>query len=488
MQMTEKITNLHPKDDSSTTIYPNTKSECIIDKDISSYVSGHVPDSALVQKTTESIYTKLDTKIDDTKVELMKEINEVDSTLIDEINERENSDNLIRTDMETADKDLQSKITSLTTELSNETTERKNAISSIQEDLTTLDNSLLSTNGRVNTLENEMVNAHEDISSNKTNIETILSSYIDKSSAQTITGSKTFKQPIRANEIDNENGNAMLRYKETEGKNVVGGINYSLTLMGSDDRPTYSKDGSDFDGKSLALKSDVDSNWDLLMANLGIGRWRNIPLVWFEEQQSYLYDDLFPYFTSLDYYGLSCYPKSSNTTMKINLVTNTNLKTNSYFMAYAGNTDGTSSLIIESNLNLASGSFIFGYNYFKSITGNTKLFKANSSQYRPFYECPYLEEIGEFDMENVEFLSGLFASYSSKLKKISCKNWTSSYLEFSQWTLPAATTDTFVEIFSNLKDMTSSSTTHTIMVSSSVSLSDEQIKVATDKGWIVTKG
>ena len=111
----------------------------------------------------------------------------------------------------------------------------------------------------------------KDFSNVKTEDGTTLTDYIDEhgggtsknavtiDTAQTITGSKTFKQPIKVNEIDNENGNAMLRYKETEGKNVAGGINYPLTLMGSEDRPHYSKDGSDFEGEEMALMDDVTS-------------------------------------------------------------------------------------------------------------------------------------------------------------------------------------------------------------------------------------
>ena len=75
--------------------------------------------------------------------------------------------------------------------------------------------------------------------------------------AQTITGQKTFSQPVKADEIDNANGNALVRYKATEGKNVFGGVNYDNVLMGKSDRPFYSKDGSDFNGSEMALKSDV---------------------------------------------------------------------------------------------------------------------------------------------------------------------------------------------------------------------------------------
>lgn len=76
---------------------------------------------------------------------------------------------------------------------------------------------------------------------------------------QTISGTKTFTSHVKTDEVDNTNGNAMVRYKSTEGKNVFGGVNYGCVLMGSTDRPYYSKDGSDFNGVELALKSDITS-------------------------------------------------------------------------------------------------------------------------------------------------------------------------------------------------------------------------------------
>ena len=478
--MAEKITNLHPKDDSSTTIYPNTKSECIIDKDISSYVSGHVPDSALVQKSMDSMYTKLDTKIDDTKVELTKEINEVDSTLIDEINERETSDNLIRKDMETADKDIQSKITSLTTELSNETAERKNAISSIQEDLTTLDNSLLSTNGRVNTLENEMVNAQEDISSNKTNIETILSSYIDKSSAQTITGSKIFKQPIKTNEIDNENGNSMLRYKETEGKNVVGGSNYPLTLMGSEDRPTYSKNGSDFNGNALALKSDVDTNWNLLMANLGVGRWANQTFVrdWWGADNIF-YDSMLPFYTNVTrtFANIKGFDFDSSKPVYVSHDFNASINEMRYTFAW-------SELNKELLLPSVSQAIRMHYTFYGSAF--TKIgFKDGVEPWKlkgviswAFAFMPNLTEIGAFDVGSVQQFDKIFSD-SKNIKSIHCTHFKISF-DISPST--AFEEADLVEIISNL-DTVIATQTLTMGSTNLAKLTDEEKKVATDKGW-----
>ena len=94
----------------------------------------------------------------------------------------------------------------------------------------------------------------------------LYNSLVTTSDEQTITGQKTFTAHIKNDEIDNTNGNAMLRYKSTENKVVVGGSTIPTTIMGSGDRPTYSKDGSDFNGSPLALLTDVDNKQDKLTA------------------------------------------------------------------------------------------------------------------------------------------------------------------------------------------------------------------------------
>lgn len=86
----------------------------------------------------------------------------------------------------------------------------------------------------------------------------ITSDCVKISGDQTIEGVKTFKDPIHGNQLANENGGAIVRYKDTENITVLGGVGSHATIMGSETRPTYSKDGSDFTGVELALKSDVD--------------------------------------------------------------------------------------------------------------------------------------------------------------------------------------------------------------------------------------
>ena len=86
--------------------------------------------------------------------------------------------------------------------------------------------------------------------------------FVDVASEQTITGQKTFTEHIKNDELDNTNGNAMVRYKSTENKVVLGGSTIETTLMGKGERPTYSNDGSNFEGKPLALYSDIKTIFD----------------------------------------------------------------------------------------------------------------------------------------------------------------------------------------------------------------------------------
>ena len=65
---------------------------------------------------------------------------------------------------------------------------------------------------------------------------------------------------VKADEIDNSSGNAMLRYKLTENKVVLGGSTKPTVIMGSTTRPYYSNSGSDFTGVELALKSDISGS------------------------------------------------------------------------------------------------------------------------------------------------------------------------------------------------------------------------------------
>lgn len=87
--------------------------------------------------------------------------------------------------------------------------------------------------------------------------------YVTLATEQTISGIKTFSNYIKTPQVANSNGNALVRYKDTEVKSVFGNDSSAAVLMGNADRPYYSKIGSDFDGSQIALLSDIGQSTDL---------------------------------------------------------------------------------------------------------------------------------------------------------------------------------------------------------------------------------
>ena len=293
-------------------------------------------------------------------------------------------------------------------------------------------------------------------------------------SAQTITGSKTFKSPIKSNEIDNEKGNALLRFKETEEKNIVGGSNYPLTLMGSEDRPSYSKDGSDFEGNPLALKSDVDSNWDLLMANLGIGRYSNQIFnvyAWTTDKNEF-YDDLAPYYTNCTRYLANSKFNYNYPTYMMNDYTN---KVDAAYMFW----NYECSELHLSNMKISSA-----YSMFYGCTASKILIREGCEVYfsgfsvYAFRACSNLVEIGAIDMKDAYEYEYMFED-CTKIKSIHMKHFTKSFrinfsTEFEETDL--------VEIISNLDTVTTTQTL-TMGATNLAKLTDDEKKVATEKGW-----
>ena len=71
----EYTSNLHPKGDMDTTVYPNVKSENIIDKDTTAYTAGKVPDSSLVSKSLDGISENIET----TKIQVATNKNNIET-------------------------------------------------------------------------------------------------------------------------------------------------------------------------------------------------------------------------------------------------------------------------------------------------------------------------------------------------------------------------------------------------------------------------
>lgn len=296
--------------------------------------------------------------------------------------------------------------------------------------------------------------------------------------SQTITGSKTFKSPIKSNEIDNENGNAMLRYKETEGKNVVGGSNYPLTLMGSGDRPHYSKDGSNFEGNPLALKSDVDTNWNLLMDNLGVGRWANQTIVgdWTTSSTTFS-DNLAPNYTNISrMFGYATFNLNGDTYHfpSFPLVT--------YAEHTFRNVSGIKNIVLGSFPKIHSSNFMFAYNTdVESITLEEGAVFKPYQWHDMFRGCTNLVHVGKFDG------SGVAKNWLGDLSFVNCYKLKQIEIQHIGYNLQISDSTAFeesdlVEIISNLDTVTTTQTL-TMGATNLAKLTDEEKKVATDKGW-----
>ena len=290
------------------------------------------------------------------------------------------------------------------------------------------------------------------------------------------------------NDINNANGNAMVRYKSTENKVVLGGSTIPTTIMGSGDRPTYSKNGSDFSGNPLALKSDVDTNWDLLMANLGIGRWANqtfYGLHW-DSTSSHFYDEIMPYYTSYARFMCGSEWRSRDTDTKYNapMTFDKDFNLNAGFCDFTLAFSRTTCSSIE--LPNLKGAMFLTFCQSPNLTKITIKKGCTVTSNRigyAFSYCPELTEIPEIDISNaVEkwAISGIIYA-SPKVKSIHIKHFKFSF-DISPST--AFEEADLVEIISNLDKITTTQTL-TMGATNLAKLTDEEKKVATDKGWVL---
>lgn len=329
---------------------------------------------------------------------------------------------------------------------------------------------------RMNHIEDGIVN----VSSSVDNAVTI-------NTDQTVTGKKEFTHAdgIGTNAVHNISGNAMLRYKSTEDKIVIGSSTKPLTLMGSGDRPTYSKDGSDFSGNALAFKSEVDTqenNWDLLWANLGVGRWRsqmfsawingNVisdPLLKNYTNCSYCFANV-TYYTANEIWGNE--PQKKNIEFDSDTYASCSRMNGMFKFFKLGG--GTLTVDLRN-----------GYSFEQAFYGcdASKIVFKNPTELKPFaasqvfWACKNLVEIGEFDASRCKFLGNLCSS--SVLKRIHIKHFITSFdIHYST----AFEESDLVEIISNL-DTVSNGAVLTMGTTNLNKLTTDEISVATGKGW-----
>lgn len=305
-----------------------------------------------------------------------------------------------------------------------------------------------------------------------------------------LTNTGTFDNYVLTDNINNTNGNAMVRYKSTENKVVLGGSTIPTTIMGSGDRPTYSKNGSDFTGNELALKSDVDTNWNLLMANLGVGRWANQYLYSFEWSKNVtFYDALLSKYTNYTRFlswAKPWFPQYSTEQTDATLIFDSNFNSANcnYLLAFANcsfKTIKLSSMNIKNDYDNSAYMFANCPNLTHLLVkdGCEVNFNGKNMLNHTFYYSTKLQEIGPFNFQGSSFWS-TFEGCSS-LKTLHCKHWSSSFdIHYST----AFEEADLVEIISNLDTVTSTQIL-TMGATNLAKLTDEEKKVATDKGWIL---
>ena len=357
----------------------------------------------------------------------------------------------------------------------------------------------------------------------------VYTTFVTTGSDQTIAGQKTFTAHIKNDEIDNTNGNAMLRYKSAENKVVLGGSTIPTTIMGSADRPTYSKNGSDFSGKSLALKTDVDiealeresqdeelkrdidkkanttdldtlkssvnSNWSTLMANLGIGRWANQTLYTQYGWTNVIYDDLMPYYA--DYNRTFAESKFDNfqeqhasSTLKFSCQFVSPQDNKKSFMGTFYKTKFTTRDIKTAQIDLHNQDIFMGdceFTWFGSDITNIQFVNGVAyfgSCFLTFNSCPNLKSIDGVDFTYQKFdWTGAANTFrnSPELKHLGIKH---IHLSMTISYSTAYEEADLVEIISNLDEVTTTQTL-TMGATNLAKLTDEEKKVATDKGWVL---
>ena len=229
---------------------------------------------------------------------------------------------------------------------------------------------------------------------------------------------------------------------------------------------------------------NANSNWSLLMANLGIGRWRSISMVYPSyENSKIIYDDLAKYYSNV-YYIFSF----------SEIVNENGGQDNWKNIIFSNPTTFFGDRTLSFNYSFCSfknecpillptmkGSF---YRTFKS-SKFTKILVADNCVVQPtslngaFDGCSNLTEIGAFDCSNCTDFA--YAFQAGKLKSIHIKHFKYS---FNISTSTAFEEADLVEIISNLDAVTTTQTL-TMGATNLAKLTDAEKKVATDKGWVL---
>ena len=232
---------------------------------------------------------------------------------------------------------------------------------------------------------------------------------------------------------------------------------------------------------------NANSNWSLLMANLGIGRWRDTSFrAWAWESTNTIYDDMAKYYSNCSYLfsGLS-WVNQNGGTRKGNDI-HFNNPTNFFRKEYTCYKNAFASMQSMGAIYLPTlyGDLAFGFSgslFSKVLVEEGCTCRITVEGNSMFNEMPNLTEIGAFDMSLVKNNIALFIQSSPKVKSIHCTHWVTSFNISHSTAFEEAD---LVEIISNLDTVTSTKTL-TMGATNLAKLTDDEKKVATDKGWVL---
>ena len=232
---------------------------------------------------------------------------------------------------------------------------------------------------------------------------------------------------------------------------------------------------------------NANSNWSLLMANLGIGRWRNATFrAWSWDSTNTIYDSLAKYYSNCSYLfaGLS-WASQSGDNRNSNDIHFKN-PTDFFRKEYTNYVNAFASMQSTGVIYLPTlyGDLAFGFSsslFSKVLIEDGCTCKIKASTNSIFNNMPNLTEIGAFDLsENYDSMP-YFIQNSPKVKSIHCTHYKVSFSINASTAFEEAD---LVEIISNL-DAVTTTRTLTMGATNLAKLTDAEKKVATDKGWVL---
>ena len=230
---------------------------------------------------------------------------------------------------------------------------------------------------------------------------------------------------------------------------------------------------------------NANSNWSLLMANLGIGRWANqeFKLFAWKTNTRIIYDDLLPYYSDYTRMFQSWNYTGATTDIYFDKDFAPNKNMNFLFL----NAQATGTIYLPNCLTTRSTKWnYYQAQMFKSAQFSKILvkdgctFKLTSALYETFANNSNLKEIGAFDCSLVTDFIDCFTGASNiksiHFNHIKCSMNISVSTQFEEADL--------VEIISNLDEVTTTQTL-TMGATNLAKLTDAEKQVATDKGWVL---